>query len=229
MTASVSAQAPRTAVPGQRAGPMAWPSGGRVSASMMAFVDVTSTISAPGRHTKRPARHLRARWYGSPSAYSLASRELRDVRGEPSATSLGRRRVFSAWGAAVFLVGQRDGLFFANSAGNAHHGTGRSPASVAQPCLPTSLAIVQCHFHRPARAHRRGSGSGPRVFGRWAWPSGPDPRRSPARTLLLARRLHRQHRHRRRGPSCWPRSSVAESRHPTRKPDLAGPGPGHGG
>lgn len=181
---------------------------------MMAFVDVTSTISALG--DIQSDLHVTAStlvWITS--AYSLAVVSFVMSAGT-FGDLIGRRRVFSL-GATVFLAGSVLAVF-ADSAGmliTAQAIAGLGGAAV----LPTSLAIVSATFTDP---HERTS-----AIGIWAACSGVGLAIGPilagallehfswhavyianiviaATALLLAPVF------------------VAESKQPTRKPDLAG-------
>ncbi|WP_405540112.1 MFS transporter [Streptomyces sp. NBC_00075] len=181
---------------------------------MMAFVDVTSTISALG-DIQTDLRVTASTLVWITSAYSLAVVSFVMSAGT-FGDLFGRRRVFSL-GAAVFLAGSVLAVF-ADSAGMliaAQAIAGLGGAAV----LPTSLAIVSATFTDP---HERTA-----AIGIWAACSGVGLAVGP---ILAGALLEHFSWH-----SVYLANIViagaalllapvfvAESRHPTRRPDLAG-------
>ena len=213
MTASVSAHSSRTAASGVGRG--RWLSLLVVCLGvMMAFVDVTSTISALG--AIQGDLHIAAStlvWITS--AYSLAVVSFVMSAGTFGDIA-GRRRVFGL-GAAVFLAGSVVALFAGSAgmliAGQAIAGVGGAAV------LPTSLAIVTAAFTDP---HERTA-----AIGIWAACSGLGLAIGP---ILAGVLLEHFSWHAIYVPNLVIAGAglllapvfVTESRHPTRRVDLAG-------
>jgi EmrB/QacA subfamily drug resistance transporter len=181
---------------------------------MMTFVDVTSTIAALS-HIQDDLHITSSTLVWITSAYSLAVVSFVMSAGTFGDLA-GRRRVFSL-GATVFLAGSLVAVF-SNSAGmliTAQVIAGIGGAAV----LPTSLAIVTVTFTDP---HERTT-----AIGIWAASSGVGLAIGPilAGALLEHFSWHSVYLANiviAAAALVLAPIFVAESRHPTRKPDLAG-------